>query len=76
MEKSAFDAHTIEKIKEKSALFQALSSEVAKVIVGQHDIITFIELADSRHLVILSTICLPAINKRQCQVSRNKLYAQ
>lgn len=71
MEKSAFDAHTIEKIKEKSALFQALSSEVAKVIIGQHDIITFIELAIlcNGHILlegvpgVAKTTMIKAINK-------------
>ncbi len=43
--KNTFDNQTIEAIKEKSALFNILSSEVANVIVGQQDIITFIELA-------------------------------
>ncbi len=42
---ASFDESVIEQIKEKSALFQALTSEVAKVIVGQHNIITFIQLA-------------------------------
>ncbi|MCF7900428.1 MoxR family ATPase [Candidatus Babeliales bacterium] len=71
MEKSVFDAHVIEKIKEKSALFQALSSEVAKVIVGQHDIITFIELAIlcNGHILlegvpgVAKTTMIKAINK-------------
>lgn len=45
MATAAFDENVIEQIKEKSALFQALSSEVSKVIVGQSDIITFIEIA-------------------------------
>ena len=45
MATTAFDENVIEQIKEKSALFQALSSEVSKVIVGQRDIITFIEIA-------------------------------
>lgn len=43
--KNTFDNQIIEAIKEKSALFNILSSEVANVIVGQQDIITFIELA-------------------------------
>lgn len=43
--KNTFDNHVIEAIKEKSALFNILSHEVANVVVGQHDIITFIELA-------------------------------
>jgi len=45
MESSSFDAQVIEQIKEKSALFQALSSEISKVIVGQHETVTFIEIA-------------------------------
>lgn len=45
MESSSFDNHFIDQVKEKSALFQALTSEIAKVIVGQHDSITFIEMA-------------------------------
>lgn len=40
-----FDTQVIENIKEKSALFNILSSEVANVIVGQQNIITFIQLA-------------------------------
>ena len=71
MEKSIFDAHVIEKIKEKSALFQVLSSEVAKVIVGQHDIITFIELAIlcNGHILlegvpgVAKTTMIKAVNK-------------
>jgi len=71
VEKSIFDAHVIEKIKEKSALFQALSSEVAKVIVGQHDIITFIELAIlcNGHILlegvpgVAKTTMIKAVNK-------------
>lgn len=45
MESSSFDNHFIEQVKEKSVLFQALSSEIGKVIVGQHETITFIEIA-------------------------------
>ncbi len=41
----AFDEIVIEKIKDKSALFQMLSQEVSKVIVGQRDVISFIEMA-------------------------------
>jgi len=35
----------IEKIKEESVRFQSFKAEVSKVIVGQHDIISFISLA-------------------------------
>lgn len=42
---NTFDNHVIDAIKEKSALFNMLSTEVARVIVGQQEIITFIELA-------------------------------
>ncbi len=45
METGILNEQTIEKIQEKSSLFQIMSSEVNKVIVGQHDIITFIQLA-------------------------------
>lgn len=45
MSQTAFDERVIEQIKEQSALFQALSSEVGKVIVGQHETITFCQLA-------------------------------
>jgi MoxR-like ATPase len=45
MTTSIFDQNVIENIKEKSALFHLLASEVSKVIVGQHDIITFCQLA-------------------------------
>lgn len=45
METSILNEQTIEKIKTKSALFQMVGSEVSKVIVGQQDIISFIQLA-------------------------------
>lgn len=45
MATSIFDQNVIEQIKEKSALFHLLASEVSKVIVGQHDIVTFCQLA-------------------------------
>jgi MoxR-like ATPase len=35
----------IDQIKDESALFQSLHYEIAKVIVGQHDIVNFIVLA-------------------------------
>lgn len=71
MEKSAFDANVIEKIKEKSTLFQALSSQVSKVIIGQSDIITFIELAIlcNGHILlegvpgVAKTTMIKAVNK-------------
>lgn len=40
-----FDERITEKIQEQSALFQIQSQEVAKVIVGQRDIISFIQMA-------------------------------
>lgn len=45
METNIVNEQTIEKIKEKSALFQIVGSEVSKIIVGQQDIISFIQLA-------------------------------
>lgn len=45
MESSSFDNQVIEQIKEKSALFQALTTEIGKAVVGQHDTITFIQMA-------------------------------
>ncbi len=42
---TAFNDKFIEQVKEKSALFQALGTEVSKVIVGQEETITFISLA-------------------------------
>jgi MoxR-like ATPase len=45
MHSNALDTQIIESIKEKSSLFHLLSTEVSKVIVGQEEIITFIELA-------------------------------
>lgn len=41
----AFDPKVIEGIKEKSALFNILSQEVSSVIVGQANIISFMQLA-------------------------------
>ncbi len=45
MQKNVFDDRVIAEIKEKSTLFQVLSSEVAKVVVGQQHIVSFIEIA-------------------------------
>jgi MoxR-like ATPase len=42
---TSFDENIIEQIKEKSALFQMLASQVSQVIVGQENVITFFELA-------------------------------
>ena len=68
---TAFDENVIEKIKEKSALFQALTSEAAKAIVGQHEIITFFQLAIlcEGHILlegvpgVAKTTMIKAINK-------------
>lgn len=45
METNILNEQAIEKIKEKSALFQIVGNEVSKIIVGQQDIISFIQLA-------------------------------
>lgn len=45
MAESSFDPKVIEGIKEKSALFNALTHEVSSVIIGQNDIISFMQLA-------------------------------
>jgi MoxR-like ATPase len=45
MANSIFDQNVIEQIKEKSVIFHLLANEVAKVIVGQNDTITFCQLA-------------------------------
>lgn len=42
---TVFDAQAKEQIKDKSALFRALKTEIAKVIVGQDTTITFAEIA-------------------------------
>ena len=68
---NSFDNQVIESIKEKSALFNILSQEVAHVIVGQQDIITFIELAvlSNGHILlegvpgVAKTTMIKAINK-------------
>src|SRR3989338_1461466 len=41
---NTFDNQTIDAIKEKSALFHLLSSEISNIIVGQQGIISFMEL--------------------------------
>src|SRR3989338_55840 len=71
MQKNAFDAQVIDAIKEKSALFHLLSSEVSKIIVGQEEIITFIELAIlcNGHILlegvpgVAKTTMIKAVNK-------------
>ncbi len=71
MQKNAFDAQVIDSIKEKSALFHLLSSEVSKIIVGQEEIITFIELAIlcNGHILlegvpgVAKTTMIKAVNK-------------
>lgn len=71
MQKNAFDAQIIDAIKEKSALFQRLTTEVSKIIVGQDDIITFIELAIlcNGHILlegvpgVAKTTMIKAVNK-------------
>ena len=40
-----FDQETIDRIKEKSVLFQTLVTEVSRIIVGQKEAISFIQLA-------------------------------
>ncbi|MFT6765734.1 MAG: MoxR-like ATPase [Alteromonas naphthalenivorans] len=67
---NTFDNQVIEAIKEKSALFNALSREVANVIVGQQEIITFIELAilSNGHIMlegvpgVAKTLMIKAVN--------------
>ncbi len=71
MHNNAFDTHVIESIKEKSALFNLLSTEVSKIIVGQEEIITFIELAIlcNGHILlegvpgVAKTTMIKAVNK-------------
>lgn len=71
MQKNAFDTHVIDAIKEKSALFHLLSSEVSKIIVGQEDTITFIQLAIlcNGHILlegvpgVAKTTMIKAVNK-------------
>lgn len=68
---ATFNEEVIEKIKETSALFQMLTSEIGKVIVGQHDIITFCQLAIlcQGHILlegvpgVAKTTLIKAINK-------------
>lgn len=71
MHNNAFDTHVIESIKEKSSLFNLLSTEVSKIIVGQEDIITFIQLAIlcNGHILlegvpgVAKTTMIKAVNK-------------
>ncbi len=45
MSVTAFDEKIVEQIKEKSSLFQIISTESSKVLVGQKEALTFIEIA-------------------------------
>ena len=71
MHSNALDTQIIESIKEKSSLFHLLSTEVSKVIVGQEEIITFIELAIlcNGHILlegvpgVAKTTMIKAVNK-------------
>jgi len=71
MHNNALDTQIIESIKEKSSLFHLLSTEVSKVIVGQEEIITFIELAIlcNGHILlegvpgVAKTTMIKAVNK-------------
>ncbi len=71
MNTNALDTHVIESIKEKSALFNLLSTEISKMIVGQEDIIAFIELAIlcNGHILlegvpgVAKTTMIKAVNK-------------
>lgn len=66
-----FDNQVIEAIKEKSALFHMLASQVSNIIVGQEDIISFIELAIlcNGHILlegvpgVAKTTMIKAVNK-------------
>lgn len=67
----AFDQAVITAIKEKSALFSTLTNQVSKIIVGQQEAITFIELAilASGHILlegvpgVAKTTIIKAVNK-------------
>ncbi len=67
----AFDQNTIEKIKEKSALFNTLTSQVSHVIVGQQEAVVFIQLAilAGGHILlegvpgVAKTTIIKAVNK-------------
>ncbi len=71
MHSNALDTQIIESIKEKSSLFHLLSTEVSKVVVGQEEIITFIELAIlcNGHILlegvpgVAKTTMIKAVNK-------------
>ena len=66
-----FDQIFITSIKEKSALFTTLTNQVSKVIVGQQDVITFIQLAllSGGHILlegvpgVAKTTIIKAVNK-------------
>jgi len=71
MTANVFDERVTQEIQEKSALFQMQSQEVAKVIVGQKDIISFIQMAIlcEGHILlegvpgVAKTTMIKAINK-------------
>jgi len=71
MTEKIFDEENIQKIKDKSALFQALVSEVSRVVVGQHEAVTFIQLAilSNGHVLlegvpgVAKTTIIKAVNK-------------
>lgn len=71
MHANTLDTQIIESIKEKSSLFHLLSTEVSKVVVGQEEIITFIELAIlcNGHILlegvpgVAKTTMIKAVNK-------------
>ena len=66
-----FDQKNIELIKEKSALFQMLVQEVSRVVVGQQEAVTFIQLAilSNGHILlegvpgVAKTTLIKAVNK-------------
>ncbi len=45
MQKNVFDERVIAEIKEKSALFQTLTTEISKAVVGRDSIVSFVEIA-------------------------------
>ena len=66
-----FDQETIDRIKEKSVLFQTLVTEVSRIIVGQKEAISFIQLAilSNGHILlegvpgVAKTTMIKAVNK-------------
>ena len=66
-----FNETTIQNIKEKSALFNLITNEVSRVIVGQYEAITFVQLAIlcNGHILlegvpgVAKTTMIKAINK-------------